>query len=144
MPRQLFPKAYIYSGSFQIMRPETLRKQKSLSGKNVAYVLIPPNRAVNVDTKEDYDFADFLIRKLNRAALYVRRRPERSAAYQVVRENLETWLAQRRAGRRGCKMQRSRPIPRARGRKFTPSGMHPASAAKRFSCRSLATRRSLL
>ena len=31
--------------------------------------------------------------------MYVRRRPERSAAYQVVRENLETWLAQRRAGR---------------------------------------------
>ncbi len=38
--------------------------------------------------------------KLKRAAVYVRRRPERSAAYQVVRENLETWLAQRRAGRR--------------------------------------------
>ena len=38
--------------------------------------------------------------KLKRAAVYVRRRSERSAAYQVVRENLETWLAQRRAGRR--------------------------------------------
>ena len=31
--------------------------------------------------------------KLKRAAVYVRRRPERSAAYQVVRVNLETWLA---------------------------------------------------
>jgi hypothetical protein len=37
--------------------------------------------------------------KLKRAAVYVRRRPERSAAYQVVRENLETGLAERRAGR---------------------------------------------
>ncbi len=37
--------------------------------------------------------------KLGRAAVYVRRRPERSAAYQVVREKLETWLAQRRADR---------------------------------------------
>jgi hypothetical protein len=37
--------------------------------------------------------------KLKRAAVYVRRRPERSAAYQVVRENLETRLAERRAGR---------------------------------------------
>ena len=36
---------------------------------------------------------------MNRAAVYVRRRPERSAAYQVVRQNLEAWLAQRRAGR---------------------------------------------
>ena len=39
--------------------------------------------------------------KLKRAAVYVRRRPDRSVAYLVVRENLETWLAQRRAGRRG-------------------------------------------
>ena len=37
--------------------------------------------------------------KLKRASAYVRRRAERSAAYQVVRENLETWLAQRRADR---------------------------------------------
>ena len=28
-----------------------------------------------------------------RAAVYQRRRPERTAAYQVVRQNLETWLA---------------------------------------------------
>ena len=35
---------------------------------------------------------------MKRAAVYQRRRPERSAAYQVVRQNLETWLAQRRAG----------------------------------------------
>ena len=37
--------------------------------------------------------------RTKRAAVYQRRRPERSAAYQVVRQNLETWLAQRRAGR---------------------------------------------
>ena len=32
-----------------------------------------------------------------RAAAYQRRRPERSVAYQVVPQNLETWLALRRA-----------------------------------------------
>ena len=37
--------------------------------------------------------------RMKRAAVYQCRRPERSAAYQVVRQNLETWLAQRRAGR---------------------------------------------
>ena len=36
--------------------------------------------------------------RVKRAAVYQRRRRERSAAYQVVRQNLETWLAQRRAG----------------------------------------------
>ena len=29
---------------------------------------------------------------MKRSAVYVRRRPERRAAYQVVRQNLETWL----------------------------------------------------
>ena len=33
-----------------------------------------------------------------RAALYQRWRPERTAAFQVVRQNLGTWLAQQRAG----------------------------------------------
>ena len=33
-----------------------------------------------------------------RAAVCQRRRLERTAAYQVVRQNLETWLAQRRVG----------------------------------------------
>ena len=33
-----------------------------------------------------------------RAAVYQRRRPERTTAHQVVRQNLETWLAQRRVG----------------------------------------------
>ena len=36
--------------------------------------------------------------RTKRAAVYQRRRPERSAAYQVVRQNLETWLALRSAG----------------------------------------------
>ena len=35
---------------------------------------------------------------VQRAAVYQRRRPERSVAYQVVQQNLETWLARRLAG----------------------------------------------
>ena len=35
---------------------------------------------------------------VQRAAMYQRQRPERSAGYQVVRQNLETWLAHRRVG----------------------------------------------
>ena len=36
--------------------------------------------------------------RVQRAGVYQRRRPERSVAYQVVRQNLETWLARRRVG----------------------------------------------
>ena len=39
---------------------------------------------------------------MERAAVYVRRRPERSSYHQVVRQNLGPWLARRRAGRRGA------------------------------------------
>ena len=36
--------------------------------------------------------------RVQRAVVNQRRRPERSVAYQVVQQNLETWLARRRAG----------------------------------------------
>ena len=36
--------------------------------------------------------------RVQRAVVYQRRRPERSVAYQVVQQNLETWLARRSAG----------------------------------------------
>ena len=36
--------------------------------------------------------------RVQRAVVYQRRRPERSEAYQVVQQNLETWLARRSAG----------------------------------------------
>ncbi len=36
--------------------------------------------------------------KFQRAEVYQGWRPERSAAYQVVRQNLDTWVAQRSAG----------------------------------------------
>ena len=50
---------------------------------------------------------------VKRAAVCVRRRPERSAAYQVVRRNLEMWLAQRRAGRLvACANWVVDPVPR--------------------------------
>ncbi len=37
--------------------------------------------------------------QVQQAVVYQRRRPERSVAYQVVQQNLETWLARQRAGR---------------------------------------------
>ena len=36
--------------------------------------------------------------RVQHAVVYQRRRPERSDAYQVVQQNLETWLVRRRAG----------------------------------------------
>ena len=36
--------------------------------------------------------------RVQRAVVYQRRRLERSVAYQVVQQNLETWLLRRRAG----------------------------------------------
>ena len=41
--------------------------------------------------------------------MYERRRPERSVAYQVVQQNLETWLARRRADWWGLAQSGTRP-----------------------------------
>ncbi len=61
--------------------------------------------------------------KLKRAAVYQRRRPDRSAAYQVVRGNMETWLAQRSAncsaGTRASKAGRVAVPPKQFSASFT-------------------------
>ncbi len=83
--------------------------------------------------------------KLKRFAVYVCRGLDRSAAYQVVRESLETWLAHRRAGRlvAGANwVEDAVPGYAERDlRKFIECGIlaHGFARARRFIPRALAT-----
>lgn len=63
LPRQLFPKAYVYSGTFQIMWPKTILALNSLSGKRMGYFHMSADRAINIDSLLDFDFADMLMRR---------------------------------------------------------------------------------
>ncbi|MBP9760240.1 MAG: acylneuraminate cytidylyltransferase family protein [Candidatus Pacebacteria bacterium] len=63
MPRQLFPDAYVYSGAFQVIRTKTILEYKSLSGARMRYIHMPLERSVNIDTLDDFKYADMLMRE---------------------------------------------------------------------------------
>lgn len=63
LPRQIFPKVYVHTGAVDVIRPNTIRTQKSSSGKKCAYFFMPSERSVNIDSHLDFDFAEFLMQK---------------------------------------------------------------------------------
>jgi len=63
MPRQLFPNAYVYSGTFQVIRRRTLEESHSLSGKKMGYILLAADHSINIDTLDDFAYADMLMRR---------------------------------------------------------------------------------
>ena len=63
LPRQLFPKVYIHTGAVDVMRPRTVREQKSTSGKKCVPFFMRPENSVNIDSEADFQYAEFLMRK---------------------------------------------------------------------------------
>lgn len=57
--QQLEP-VYKPNGALYILRPETLRKYKSLYGVKNGYFIMPNERSVDIDTQEDFLFAETL------------------------------------------------------------------------------------
>jgi CMP-N-acetylneuraminic acid synthetase len=61
LPRQLFPKAYVYSGAMQVMWRRTLRELNSLTGGKSKYFLMRPEDSINIDTALDFKLAEILL-----------------------------------------------------------------------------------
>jgi len=63
LPRQLFPAVYIHTGAMDVMRRDTILKQKSTSGKRLGFFFMKQEDSVNIDTPLDLALADTLLRK---------------------------------------------------------------------------------
>lgn len=61
--QDLFPKSYIRNGAIYLMKRETLMKYGSRSGKNSYAYIMPINKSVNIDTIEDLQLAERLIKE---------------------------------------------------------------------------------
>lgn len=61
--RQLLPDAYIINGGVDVMKAKKIVEEDTLYGKNTLSVLMPPERSVDIDTRFDLEFAEFLIKK---------------------------------------------------------------------------------
>ena len=57
-PRQLLPQAYAHTGLIDAMRPATILKQDSMSGKIILPVLFDPTYSADLDTPEDWRRAE--------------------------------------------------------------------------------------
>ncbi len=63
LPRQLFPKAYVYSGALQVMWRKTLLEQKSLTGKKSKYFFMKTEDSINIDSPIEFELAEILLAK---------------------------------------------------------------------------------
>ena len=61
--RQDLPKYYFRDGAIYLSRKETIKKYKSLYGKNIGYVISDESRYVNIDTNDDWKAAEIMCKK---------------------------------------------------------------------------------
>jgi YrbI family 3-deoxy-D-manno-octulosonate 8-phosphate phosphatase len=61
-PRQSLPEAYWHSGQIDVIRPETLLVKNSMSGDNIVPITLDPLYAVDIDTMDTWQYAEWVIR----------------------------------------------------------------------------------
>lgn len=61
MPRQMFPKVYVQTGAYDILRTKVLREMNSTTGKKIKYIIMKPEESVNIDTALDFRVAEALM-----------------------------------------------------------------------------------
>ncbi len=59
--RQLLPPVYRLNGVVEGLKPEFILNHDSIYGKKMALVTVPENRAVDIDTPADLDYARYLL-----------------------------------------------------------------------------------
>lgn len=62
MPRQQLPKYYLRAGSIYLTRTHVLLEMKSIRGRDCRAWIVPPERALNIDTEFDLVVAEALLR----------------------------------------------------------------------------------
>ena len=62
--RQELPKAFIRDGSIYITKTDIVVNDNSLYGNTIAYIESPKERYVNIDTMEDWEIAENMLKSL--------------------------------------------------------------------------------
>jgi YrbI family 3-deoxy-D-manno-octulosonate 8-phosphate phosphatase len=60
-PRQVLPTAYQHTGLIDVMRPDTILKLNSMSGKTILPIIFDPNYAADLDTLADWARAEQIV-----------------------------------------------------------------------------------
>jgi CMP-N-acetylneuraminic acid synthetase len=60
-PRQQLPPVYWQTGHIDVMRPETIREQRSMTGRRVVPFVVDPRYAIDIDTLDQLELAEWLL-----------------------------------------------------------------------------------
>ena len=63
--RQKLPLVYIQTGHLEIIKVKTIKKQKSITGKNIYPLIVKPEFLVDIDNYDDLHLATLKYKKLN-------------------------------------------------------------------------------
>jgi len=61
LPRQKFPPCVYRNGAIYLVRCDYFLRQHSFVSPDLVPYLMPPERSVNIDAREDLDFAEYLL-----------------------------------------------------------------------------------
>lgn len=67
MPRQKLGEVYIQNGSVDVIRPAVMTEQNSMTGASIRPMIMAEEDSVNIDSPLDWDLAELLIERKNRA-----------------------------------------------------------------------------
>jgi CMP-N,N'-diacetyllegionaminic acid synthase len=62
LPRQLFPEIYQHTGAADFIWTKTILDMCSVSGRSVGYFFMEEESSVNIDTEEDFMYAEYLMK----------------------------------------------------------------------------------
>ena len=60
-PRQRLPGVYWQTGHIDVVRPETIHGQRSMTGRHVVPFVVDPRYAIDIDTLEQLELAEWLL-----------------------------------------------------------------------------------
>jgi CMP-N,N'-diacetyllegionaminic acid synthase len=66
MPRQIFPEVFVQTGAMDVIRINTILKNRSTSWKDIGFFRMESEDAVNIDSEVDFKFAELLFKEKNK------------------------------------------------------------------------------
>jgi N-acylneuraminate cytidylyltransferase len=60
-PRQRLPPVFWQTGHVDVTRPATIREKRSMTGRRIVPYVVPPRYAVDIDTLEQLELAEWLL-----------------------------------------------------------------------------------
>ena len=63
--RQVYQNTYHFNGAVYVFKEKLINKDKMHSDNSLAYVM-PKNRSLDIDTEDDFLYAEFLMEKIKK------------------------------------------------------------------------------